>query len=1007
MGKNTLEQNKGKQNVAIGASSMKNSVADGDNKAVNNTAIGFNSLLNVSGERNVAVGANAGKSITTGSGNIVVGFHNKNNDPKLTEGDNNILIGNSANIIKENDNDSIVIGTGAVGEGNNTTVIGNKSNKSTSLTGTLKIKTGEESNPGSLIVSGDVTVEGGLSVSPLVISEEEVGGTSTKTIKLNNYTWPTGSIDVNNDGKVLQTDASGTLTWQNQSVLPEHDNTTDAGKVLTAKNDGTYFWNEGVASTSANKLTIERNIGGVPFDGSADINLPGVNITGTQNTTGNAASASTAESGSALESALNNKQAIVANVSDTEIGYLDGVTSAIQTQIDSKQATINGAATTIASSDLTASRALVSNGTGKVEASAVTSTELGYLDGVTSAIQTQLDAKQAIDDKPLNRLNDETLTVTVGTKNTDLHPQSGGSSSAYFINGKEAPILTFLPGKKYIFDVSDSSNSNHPLRFYENEDKTGGTYDTGVTIGTGQVSITISESTTSRLYYQCGSHAYMGNYVSIMGKVNLNYLDINTLGTSQASKAVTADASGNIAIGGTLAITSALSANGGITCNTGKFNLAYDTGNTAIGGTLAVTGTLDVTGDTSVTTFDSTGATSLATTSGAVNIASAGAMTTVKGTLNVDEAVTLDSTLAVTGATTLTGALSANGGITCDTNKFTVADTTGNTTVGGTLAVTGTSTFDNVAFMDNITYESSDDVTYVVTVDGDSNIYLINGKEKPVLEFIPGRQHYFNVSHSSNNGHPLKFYYNVTSDGTKVAEYTKGVSTTNTAGDGQSDTNVRIEVDEYTPNLYYACGSHANYGSYISIKPKSLNIPGMVKSSNNGVTITSTGHGYVFSPENILKSQGLIYLKTTQTVGTGSNQSNSSGQTTELDIGEGTGDSIASATYAEKLGLNKDGDYIDNIIIKLATDSNRNVDYIDPQTRLDNNALNTNRDTSNKYYGGKIQSGVKITREDTCKLKIIRTPFYGTGDTYNVSGTYDASKVRLVFQLLKANEELY
>ena len=61
--------------------------------------------------------------------------------------------------------------------------------------------------------------------------------------------------------------------------------------------------------------------------------------------------------------------------------------------------------------------------------------------------------------------------------------------------------------------------------------------------------------------------------------------------------------------------------------------------------------TLDVTGDTSVSTFDSSGATSLATGSGAVNVASSGAMTTVKGTLNVDEAVTLDTTLDVTGNT--------------------------------------------------------------------------------------------------------------------------------------------------------------------------------------------------------------------------------------------------------------------------------------------------------------------------------------------------------------------
>lgn len=67
----------------------------------------------------------------------------------------------------------------------------------------------------------------------------------------------------------------------------------------------------------------------------------------------------------------------------------------LQTAIDGKQATITGAATTIASANLTASRALVSDGGGKVAVSAVTSTELGYLDGVTGAIQTQLNGKAA------------------------------------------------------------------------------------------------------------------------------------------------------------------------------------------------------------------------------------------------------------------------------------------------------------------------------------------------------------------------------------------------------------------------------------------------------------------------------------------------------------------------------------------------------------------------------------------------------------------------------------
>ncbi|EFH6452619.1 phage tail protein [Escherichia coli] len=44
-------------------------------------------------------------------------------------------------------------------------------------------------------------------------------------------------------------------------------------------------------AATATKLQTARTIGGVPFDGSANINLPGVNIAGNQNTTGNAATA--------------------------------------------------------------------------------------------------------------------------------------------------------------------------------------------------------------------------------------------------------------------------------------------------------------------------------------------------------------------------------------------------------------------------------------------------------------------------------------------------------------------------------------------------------------------------------------------------------------------------------------------------------------------------------------------------------------------------------------------
>lgn len=61
---------------------------------------------------------------------------------------------------------------------------------------------------------------------------------------------------------------------------------------------------------------------------------------------------------------------------------------------DGTLAEITGAASTIASADLTAKRALVSNASGKVGVASTTLQELNYLHGVTSAVQTQLDAKQ-------------------------------------------------------------------------------------------------------------------------------------------------------------------------------------------------------------------------------------------------------------------------------------------------------------------------------------------------------------------------------------------------------------------------------------------------------------------------------------------------------------------------------------------------------------------------------------------------------------------------------------
>lgn len=105
-----------------------------------------------------------------------------------------------------------------------------------------------------------------------------------------------------------------------------------------------------------------------------------------------------------------------ATTTSTEIGYVNGVTSAIQTQLNAKEpsfsvlpiskgGTNSGTALNnnriiqssggaeVEAAAITANRALISDANGIPTQSATTSTELGYSSGVTSAIQTQLNTK--------------------------------------------------------------------------------------------------------------------------------------------------------------------------------------------------------------------------------------------------------------------------------------------------------------------------------------------------------------------------------------------------------------------------------------------------------------------------------------------------------------------------------------------------------------------------------------------------------------------------------------
>ena len=180
---------------------------------------------------------------------------------------------------------------------------------------------------------------------------------------------------------------------------------------------------------------------------------------------------------------------VVSDVTATELGYLDGVTSAIQTQFTGAETrrtnNIAGAISSVLTSDLTASRAVVSGSGGKIEVSAVTSTEIGHLDGVTSAIQTQINDLEsrrnanvgvaaANDFVTFTRLNanlnvvqDNVAALTGGGILLSPHHNvntSTSTSNVFFI-GKNITALNnvisvMIDGVQQVRDVPGTSNND-------------------------------------------------------------------------------------------------------------------------------------------------------------------------------------------------------------------------------------------------------------------------------------------------------------------------------------------------------------------------------------------------------------------------------------------------------------------------------------------------------------------------------------------------------------------
>lgn len=138
-----------------------------------------------------------------------------------------------------------------------------------------------------------------------------------------------------------------------------------------------------------------------------------------------------------------------------DISTLKGNVTTLTNALGSKQDKITGGASTITDDNLTANRALVSDGNGKVAVSNVTNTELGYLDGVTSNIQTQLDKK--LESAPVTSVNTKTGAVVLGASDV-------GAVATSDVTQTLGTSTTKVPSEKAVADALSGAGAGDMLK---------------------------------------------------------------------------------------------------------------------------------------------------------------------------------------------------------------------------------------------------------------------------------------------------------------------------------------------------------------------------------------------------------------------------------------------------------------------------------------------------------------------------------------------------------------